>query len=112
METRKAFRLAMIPLLLLAFYSMGFPLEYLALLGIIFILLVLFRDAFYRKIDGFLTSRIPSLERLPSWARKLILIAIFILAYFLIKQVLFLSLGLAGFDIERILADLINRTAG
>jgi lysylphosphatidylglycerol synthetase-like protein (DUF2156 family) len=109
---RNKFRLAMVPLMLLAFYSMGFPREYLVLLGIILILLVLFRDAFYRKIDGFLTSMIPSLERLPSWARKLILIAIFILAYFLLKQVLFISLKLAGFDIERILADAINRTVG
>jgi len=109
---RKTFRLAMVPLLLLALYSLGFPLEYLALLGVIFILLVFFRDVFYIKIEGFLVRRFPSIGRLPSWARKLLVITIFILAYFLIKKFMFFSLKMAGLDIEKILTEGISRATG
>lgn len=108
MEWKKYFRVALVALLLYSFYVAGFPILYIPLMGIIFILLIFLRGTFYRKIDEFLIKRLPFVAGWPSWVKKLLIIAIFILIYALFKQILFLSLKIVGIDIEQMILEGVN----
>ena len=97
-----------IVLILYSLYIGGVPTPLILLLGVFFILLMFLRGTFYRKIDAFLINRFSFVARLPSWGQKLLIIIIFILIYWVFKQILFFSLKKIGIDIQQILMESLN----
>ena len=107
---KKYFSILTFILLLFLFYRLGLPGYFIILIGIVILLLVLLKGKLYTKIDDFLRKKLPILSRQKPWVRKLIIIAIFILIYVLLKQVVFMVLKMAGVDIQRIISDSINQS--
>ena len=109
MEWRKYIRAVSVVLLLYLLYQAGFPVYYLPLFGILLLMLVFMRGSFYRNIDGLLERTFPSTKDMPSWARKVLILLIFILAYTVAKQTLFFLLKLVGIDIQKFIFDSVVR---
>ena len=101
-------RLAAIALLLYVFYTTGMPRSVIAVIGAFLILLVLLRGVLYRKIDEALVKRFSFVGRLHPWAKKVLIIAIFIVIYVMLKQTLFFALNMAGIDVQRMMMESIN----
>ena len=97
-------------LLLFLFYRIGIPLYFIFVIGIVILLLVLLKGKLYTKIDDFLRKKFPILSKQKPWVRKLIIIAIFILIYVLLKQVVFMILKIFGVDVQQIILDSINQS--
>ncbi len=108
MEWKQYLRLLAILLLLYSFYAAGFPAYYIPVMGVIFILLIFLKGSLYNKIDSFLIKRFPFIGKLPSWAKKLLIIAVFISIYVLIKQIVFAFLKIVGIDIEKTILENIS----
>jgi hypothetical protein len=108
MEWRIYVRILALVIILYSLYVGGVPGNLVFLLGVFFILLMFLRGTFYRKIDAFLINRFSFVARLPSWGQKLLIIIIFILIYWVFKQILFISLKKVGIDIQQILMESLN----
>jgi len=104
-------RIAVVLLLLYSFYSTGLPLYYVAILGIIFIAVIFLRGKLYRKIDELLTKHFKFLSNVKPWIKKAIIIAVFIIIYVLLRELIYLILGLFGIDVQRALAESMNNSA-
>jgi len=103
------FRLLMVPLLLLSFFIAGLPLEVIIIFGIFFLLVILFRTKAYAKIEYHLGERFPVIHDWHPWAKKALIILVFILIYTIIKQVLYFSLDFFfGINIEEMLLESMN----
>lgn len=103
MDKRLVFRLAMVLLLLYAFYVAGLPLESIAILGVLFIILILLRGKIWKKSEQAMEKYLPFTKTWPGWAHKILLFVIFILCYMVIRYVMYFVLGLAGIDIQEII---------
>ncbi|MDD5253482.1 MAG: hypothetical protein PHG05_00050 [Candidatus Nanoarchaeia archaeon] len=103
-------RILLLIVLLYMFYRLGLPLYFIILMGIVLLLFILLKEEFYGKLDNFLSKKFPFLSKLKPWVRKLIILAIFILIYMLLKQVIFLGLRIAGVDIQNIITESINNS--
>ena len=110
MDWTDTFRLVFGAGLLYFLYSVGLPLPSLVFFGILFVLLLFLRGAFYRKIDAFLAQRFRFMSGLPSWGRQLVVIVVFIFLYLLLKQVLFEVLKALGVDFQQELLDSLNES--
>ena len=108
MEWKMCLRLAAVTLLLYVFYTAGMPRNVIAMMGAFLILLVLLRGMLYRKIDAVLVKRFAFVNRLHPWAKKVLIITIFIAIYVMLKQTAFFALNLAGFDVQQMIIESIN----
>jgi hypothetical protein len=108
----KPVRLLLALLSLYALYSLGVPLMYIAILGIIYAAAIFLREHIYKKIDDFLIGKFPSIAGWPKWGRALLAIVVFIAAYAILKQVLFELLKIAGIDVQQALLEGMNRSMG
>jgi len=100
MDKKLAFRLLLIPLFLYAFYRLGFPIEIITILGILYIVIVLFRGKIWKTAEQTIERLMPFTKTWPVWAQKILLFLIFFLIYAILKQILFFALGLVGIEIE------------
>jgi hypothetical protein len=92
------------------YYKLGFPLYIIVLIVIIILLLRLFRGRLYKRLDNFLIDKLPFLSKQKQWVRKLIAIIVFILLYFILKQIIFLILKQFGIDIQQMIMNKINQS--
>ncbi|MBU3957520.1 MAG: hypothetical protein KKB25_00410 [Nanoarchaeota archaeon] len=110
MEKKNYLRMALALLMLYFFYQAGIPILFLPPIGIILVLLIFLKGTFYKSVDEFLVKKIPFAGRLPSLCRKLLVIAIFILIYVLVKQAVFEILSLGGIDVQQMIMESINQS--
>ena len=103
-------RIALVLLLALSFLQTGLAIEIVAILTIIMLLTLFFRDKAYAKIDKLMEDKLPFTRKLHPWARKALLIIIFIIALIIIKQVIYFLLALAGFDVQKAMMAALNAT--
>lgn len=111
-DWKKYLRILMVAWFLYFFYSVGLPLSYVVFFGVLFILVLAFRGKAYERIDKFLVKTFPKVGGLPEWARKVLVIVVFIVAYAVVKQILFELLAMAGFDVQQAMMESINESMG
>ena len=92
------------------FYYLGFPLYYIIILAIVILAFILLKGKMYRKLDSSLSKILPFLSKLSPTAKKIIIIAIFVLIWMILKQVIFLGLKMAGIDMQKILIESMNQS--
>ena len=110
MKWKNYIRILLLAGLLYLLFDLGLSLYLVISVGIVFLLLMVLKGKLYKKLDNFLVEKFPSLSKLKPWVKKLIIIAIFLLIYTVLKQVIFLFLRMAGVDIPKIISDnIINQ---
>ncbi|VVB75355.1 Uncharacterised protein [uncultured archaeon] len=111
-DKRLLIRLATVPIFLYLFYTMGLPLDGIAVLGVIFVFFILVRGKIWGLIKKTEKKYFSFSKNWPGWAQKLLLILIFIIVYVIIKQIAFFILGLFGInfgEITELAAQTINQ---
>ncbi|MBU1198121.1 hypothetical protein KJ765_06475 [Candidatus Micrarchaeota archaeon] len=106
MDRMDGVRLLLASVLLLVFYSLGLPLQYVVIIGFMFLVLLVLRGPFYRKVDGFLVQRFAFVRRMSPWSRRILVILVFLLFYLIFKQFVYEFLKLFGIDIPGVLMEL------
>jgi len=101
-------RIAFSALILLFLVTQGVPPIFVAFLGILFATIFVFKDYLWKRIEKFLDSK--NVPKEPKWLRWIIVFAIFFIAYYAVKLVLFYLLGAAGFDLQTELVKSMNVT--
>jgi len=101
-------RLFFVFLLLLSFSQLGFPLEVLIVLGIVFVLLMLYRDKLKSKIESLFHIHIPGFKNLHPWARTALILIGFYIVYIILKQMIYFGLSLIGFDINLMISNYLD----
>ena len=94
--------------LLFFFYYLGLQLYLVVFLGLFILLIFLLKGKLYRRLDEFLTKNFLFLSKLSPRIRKLIIVAVFILVYMLLKQGIFFGLKLVGIDIQNMIMENIS----
>ncbi|MFA6329657.1 MAG: hypothetical protein WCX64_03160 [Candidatus Micrarchaeia archaeon] len=102
-------RIAFTGLLLLLLLTLGVPLEAVAFLGLLFAAIILLKDRLWKRIDRFLDSQ-KIVPKEPKWLRGIIVFAAFLVAYYVVKFVIFYILAAAGFDVQAELIKSMNVT--
>ena len=100
---RSWFRIAMVPLFLLAFWQLGVPLEGLIVLGFVFLALVLLKGKLWRTADNAVERWLPFTKKWPDWTHKAVVVIVFILLLAVLKQAVYFALSLAGIDIQELI---------
>ncbi|MFH1391968.1 MAG: hypothetical protein ABIH20_06665 [Candidatus Diapherotrites archaeon] len=108
MDKKTILRLLLVPLILYMFYTLGFPLEIIAILGVLYIALILLRGKIWRTAERVIEKYLPFTKTWPNWAQKALLIIFFILIYLVLKQIIYFLLGLVGIDLEKMLLASMN----
>jgi len=104
-------RIVAIVLMLCAFYSAGLSWEYILILGLIFIVVIFLRGKLYRKIDHLLKKHFKFMSKIKKpWVEKLIIVVVFIIVYMVIRELIYIILGLFGIDVQHALTESINNT--
>ena len=104
------FQIIQSAVLLYIFYKLGFSLYVIIIMGLVLLLLILFKGKLYRNLDDFLSRKFPFLSKLNPLVKKLIIIAVFVLIYILLKQIIFLILKQFGIDVQQIITESINQS--
>jgi len=102
-KLRLYFRLAMVPLLLLSFAMLGVPFEGLAVIGAVFLVLVLLKGKMWRAADSAVERFLPFTKDWPDWTHRIIVVIIFIIFFMALKQVIYFALSLVGIDISELI---------
>ena len=105
-------RILLLALILYTFYNLGLPFYFIVLLGIILLLLIFLKGKLYKKLDSFLSKRLPFLSKLNPVIKKIIIIVVFVLVYMILKWIIFWILGLFGADVRQMIAQSINQSIG
>jgi hypothetical protein len=95
-------------ILLFVFYKLGFSFYFIIGMGIFILLLVLLKGKLFNKLDAFLTAKLPFLSRQSPRVKKLIIVIAFILAYIILKQIIFFVLSQFGIDVQKMILDSVN----
>ena len=103
-------RVVIVVLILYSFFRTGLSLEYVIILGIIFVLIIFLRGKLYRKINQLMTKHFKFLSTARPWVKKLIIILVFIIIYLILREGVFLVLKLAGVDVQKILVESMNQS--
>lgn len=102
---RKYFQIGTAGLLLFALYQLGLPWPTIALMGLLFLLLILLKGKLYKKFDHFLNQKFPFLSRLNPQIKEVIIIVAFVLTFMLIKQLILAGLKMYGVDVQQTITD-------
>jgi hypothetical protein len=105
-------RFLLLALILFTFYKLDFPLYFIVILGIIILLLILLRGTLYKKLDNFLSKKLPFLSKLNPVVKKIIIIVVFVLIYMALKWVIYWILALFGVDVQQMINESINQSVG
>lgn len=109
-EWKLHLRILLSIILLYAFYLIGFSWYVLLLIGSVIFLLIFLRGKIYRKIDSLISKIFPFLSKQKPRIKRVIIIALFILSYLALKQIIFLILRLVGIDFQTTINDEINKS--
>ncbi|MBI5035916.1 hypothetical protein HZC09_01100 [Candidatus Micrarchaeota archaeon] len=107
-EFRFWFRAAVFALLLVLLYSHGAPLPLLAFLAVFLGALLLARERLWRKINKKI-GEVNFMKDRPEWQRWLLVMALFVFAYLVLRYALFFVLKLFGFDFQAEIAKALGQ---
>jgi hypothetical protein len=105
-------RILLLLVMLYAFYKLGFPFYFIVIFGIILLPLIVLRGTIYKKLDNFLCRKLPFLLKLNPIIKKIIIIIVFILVYMAVKGIIFYILSLFGIDVQKMISEGLNQSAG
>ena len=108
MKWKMYLRFLAVALLLYVFYTAGMPAGFIVVIGGFLILLILLRGVLYRNIDEALVKRFSFVRKMHPWTKKVLIIAIFIVIYVMLKQTVFFALNMAGIDVQQMIIESIN----
>lgn len=108
MEKKIVFRLIIILALLCIFYFIGMPIEIIAILGILFVALVLLKGKIWRTAEKTIEKYLPFTKKWSSGRQKILLIILFFVIYAILKQIIFFFIGLAGIDLQEMILSANN----
>jgi len=103
-------RILVLLIMLYTFYSLGMPLSFIILLGVVIIFLIFLKGTIYIKLDHFLCRKFPFLLKLHPWVKKVIIIVAFILVYMALKWIIFWILSLFGMDVQQMITQSMNQS--
>ncbi|MFH1240069.1 MAG: hypothetical protein V1672_02535 [Candidatus Diapherotrites archaeon] len=103
MDKRLIIRLLLLPVFLYIFYTLGFSLEAIAILGSFFVVIILLRGKIWETAERTIEKYLPFTKSWPEWAQKVLLVIFFVLIYYSFKQILFFILMLFGIDLQEIM---------
>lgn len=95
-------------ILLFVFYKLGFSFYFIIGMGFLILLLVLLKGKLFSRLDTFLTAKLSFLSKQSPRVKKLFIVITFILAYIILKQIIFFILSQFGIDIQKIILDDVN----
>ena len=98
-------RLLLIGVIIAIFYINGLPLELTILWAIFLLAFILLRGKIWSSAEKAIQKFLPFTKNWPAWTQKLILILIFFLIYFILKEIVYFALGLAGFNIQEAISN-------
>ena len=104
------FRALYVALLLALLWWAGVPLDAIIVLAVLSAALLLARERIWKKADRLVNS-LGFTRRWPEWAKRALVLAVFIAALYFLKTVAYFALGLAGMDIQGELSRAFNATA-
>jgi len=105
---RTYLRIIIFATLLFVFYKLGLPFYFIIGAGIFILLLILLKGKLFNKLDSFLTAKLPLLSRQSPRVKRLIIVIAFVLAYIILKQIIFFILSQFGIDVQKIIMDGVN----
>lgn len=105
---RKYFQILTVGLLLIALYQLGLPWPTIALIGLLFLLLILLKGKLYKKFDHYLNQKFPVLSKLNPPIKEVIIIVAFVLTFMLIKQFVLTGLKMYGVDVQQTITNSLN----
>lgn len=105
---RKYFQILTVGLLLIVLYQLGLPWPTIALMGLLFLLLILLKGKLYKKFDHYLNQKFPFLSKLNPQIKEVIIIVAFVLTFMLIKQLVLTGLKMYGVDVQQTITDSLN----
>jgi len=105
---RKYFSILFILLLLCSFYQLGLSWPQLIALGLIFITFILLREPIKQKSDKLINEKLPFLNKLPVWLKRVIVLLVFFLVYAVLKQAIFFGFKAAGVDFQEMIQNAIE----
>ena len=107
--SRKTYlRMIISAILLYTLYKVGLPVYFIIGMGVLILLLALSKEKLYGKLDAFLNAKLPFPSKQNSWVKKLVVIIAFMMAYILLKQVIFFILAQFGIDVQKMIMDSVN----
>ncbi len=107
---RDALRYLLILVLLYLLYDMGMKPATLVVLGIIMLVFVALRGRIYNKVSELLEKHVPHTKRLPSWLKYVVTLAVFLLTYIVVKELVYLALYQVGVDVQGDMFEAMNRS--
>ena len=104
-DAKTILRLGLVLVLLGYLYIAGMHLEIIAILGIVFLGFILLRGRIWKAAEKSIELHLPFTKKWSEWAHKAVVLILFIVIYIILKQIIYILLGLAGIDIEQIIID-------
>ncbi len=100
MDLKLLLRLALTAFLLWFFYSQGVSIYLVIFLGVLFVLLLLFKDRLWKGTERFLNERLPFTKKWPGWARWAVVFIGFLGIYYVLRFIFYWALASLGFDVQ------------
>lgn len=100
----------MIVLIIFLLFLARVSLHLIIIVAVFMILLIIFKTKLYKKLDKVIRQKLKFSPSFPDWIIKLVITAIFLLLYMLIKQIVFMIMKHFGLDIQEIMFEGINNT--
>lgn len=100
----------MVILIIFLLFLARVSLHLIIIVAVFMILLIIFKTRLYKKLDKIIRQKFKFSPDFPDWIIKLVITAIFLLAYLLIKQIVFMIMKNFGLDIQGIMFEGINNT--
>ncbi|MDO8340326.1 MAG: hypothetical protein Q7T16_06745 [Candidatus Burarchaeum sp.] len=110
MHWRDALRYLLIPVSLYIFYDMGIKPATLAALGAIMLIFVALRGRIYGAVSAVLDETVPHTKKLPGWLKYAVTLAVFLLIFIVLKEIVYAALYYAGLDVKGEMFEAMNRS--
>lgn len=107
---KKYFRILILAGLLILFYFAGMALYLIVAIGLILIFLLILKGKIYKNVEKFIENKFRFFSKIhPIW-KKIFVILIFIVIYFIAREIVFSVMKVFGFDMQRVMIESINKS--
>ncbi len=102
------FKIIFTLILLYMLYNIGMSLELILILGAISLAIIFSKDKIKKTIDEIMHNHIPGFKGQHPWVKKIILFVMIIILLLIVKQILYIILAYAGYDVQLQIANSIE----
>jgi hypothetical protein len=103
-------RILLLISILYLFFKLGVSFYLIIFLGSIALLFIFLRGKFYKKSNKFMTKKFPYFSKLHPTIKKIIIVAVFILIYFILKETIYFILRMFGIDIQKMIFESVSNS--